>query len=592
MLNSVEFSQQLWHLNRNEMKCKTSNEKEDNVCRTYVSQWLLPMLSTSQSTMVTKTEFPIISKKIRDDVIGAKNQLQQPFRRSGYWTFIKVMLQLNLTMEFGDVNGKKMYKLVLLKFMAILANYYNSKMYPVLNVDVVSLMLAKLARRIEKLNNLTSLVDEECPSNDLPDGFAEMYNNVIDEVKLVIFKVRQKLDRQVTQLQTDDEMMSRLVPLKELDFAADVYQQLPCLRDYLEMRQVRPQSPENNERLKVKCYPRHLINSLQEPDVKTFDKLKNPVEIGIFLSDFENWILYALYGIDQCEPETLRSFSFAYSRIAGKHYKDDQLGYSRIVLTQMQILSLLDKIATQKHELFKKHRAGINDEIFDQLILPQYEDFELAHKLKKYFRKRSKPEYPSLLEDEKVTEYSFSSRFARKSKEMQKVRKRIAQSSDENIAKILQEWEMRREEVAKLRKKLETMDCDYTLNANGKRQHKTQCASCKLRTKVSNIRVTSFEPPLPEEEFEQNAVVFELVIPVEIACLRDVLYEVLKFLNEPAKKTRIYEKWIESDLLDVFNNSFSERVFLGTTSKGNSTGRTRTKGMFKYNVINTLEWRS
>lgn len=579
MLNSAEFSHQLWNLDRNGV-----GKQETSVCGAYVYQWLLPMLSTYQSTTLRKTEFPIVTKKIRDDVIGVKGPLIKPFRRSRYWTFLKAMLQLNLTIEFGELFGKIMHKLVLLKAMTILCSYYDTDMYPSLKVDVVSHMLAKLARRIEKLNNLIALIDEECPSklNDMPNGFEGMYTNVIDEVKLVIFKVRQKLDSQMDQLQTNDEANSKLIPLSELNFEVDVQQKVPTLRLYLDKRKDQREPTENDNNLKVKAYTRHLIDSLNAPDVRVFSKLKTPLEISIFLCDFENWILYALYDIDICEPEVLRSLSFAYTRLAEVHYKDDRLGFSRIVLTQMKILTVLDKIAIGKHEMLKKHRPGVDNEIFDHLLLPQYEDFEIAHDLKKYFRKRSqRAKYPSLLEEEKVTAHSFSARFAKKNKKMQNVGERIQQSSDERIAEILAEWESRRDEVTKLRTKLEAMDCDYVVNANGKRQHKAKCECCKLKIKVANFRVSTFEKPLPDEEHERNAILFELRIPMEIACLRDVLYEVVRLLSEPAKKTRIFQKWNDCDLLDEYNRSTSERVFLGTTNKGATVGRTKAKGMCK-----------
>lgn len=574
MLNSREFSQQLCYLNGNELS--------DEIQGAYVSQWLVPMLSKHDDTVMRQTEFPIISKKMRDDVIGTK---VPPFRRSGYWSFLKVMLQFNLTIEFGKINGKIVYKLVLLKCMAILCNYYDTKMYSTLKVDVVQHMLAKLARRIEKIDNLLSALDEEHPNrfDALPNGFEDIYKNTIDEVKLVIFKVKLKLDRQIAHLQHNDEMTSTLIPLSQLDFEADVHQKLPNLRKYLQTRQTPPQQSENRKKLKVKFYSRHLIDSVEAaPDVNCFDKLKTPIEVGIFLYDFENWILYALNDICACTPDTLRSLSFAYGRLAARHYKDDPLGFSRTVLAQMKILKLLDKIAIEAHKMLKKHRAGINCEVFDNLLLPQNEDFEIAHDLKKYFTERSKAEYPSLLEQENLSTDSFAQRFAKESKEMEEIIERIQHSADATVAKLKLEWEKRRKEVSVLKNKLEAMECEYVFNSDGKRQHKDPCRYCKLNTKIQNVRVTTFELPWPDDDDNRNAIVFELRIPIEIACLRDVLYEMMKLLNEPAKKIRVYDKWIESDELDEFNESTSERVFLGTTVRGKTGGRTRTRGMYEF----------
>lgn len=155
----------------------------------------------------------------------------------------------------------------------------------------------------------------------------------------------------------------------------------------------------------------------------------------------------------------------------------------------------------------------------------------------------------------------------------------IKDSTDATIAQIEKEWETKRKEVDVLRKKQASMHCEYTINSNGKRQHKESCASCKLSSKILNVRVTTFEMPLPEDECERNAVVFELRIPIEIACLRDVLYRVVTLLNEPTGKVRTYGKWIQSDVLEEFDQSASECVFLGTSIKGRVCGRTRNRGM-------------
>ncbi|KAJ6635827.1 hypothetical protein Bhyg_14413, partial [Pseudolycoriella hygida] len=573
MLNSIEFSKQLVHLSRHRTALSG--------CGAYVSQWLLPMLSKSENVVLRQTTFPIISKKIRDDVLGMK-QNAESFRRCSYWTFLKAILQFYLTIEFGETTGKVIYKLMLLRFMAILCNFYNTQMYTTLKVDVVSHMLAKLARRIEKVKNLLSWLDEGHPNkfDGLPDGFETIYNEVIDEVKLVIYKCREKLDRQISELQIDDESKCQLQPLLHLDFESDVTQKLPNLRKYLDSRLYPPVLNENGATLKIKSYSRHFVDSRDPLDVKVFDRLKNPVEIGIFLSDFENWILYTLFRTSDCDPVVLRSYSLAYARLATQYYKNDPLAFSRVVLTQIKILTLLEKIAIDEHKMLTKHRAGINPNIFDKLLLPHYLDFEIAHDFKKYYTKRSTlPSYPSLLEEEQVTAHSFSVRFAKKNEEMQKLLQHIHQIKSEAIKKAKEEWRNRRREVDALRAKLATLDCEYIVNSNRKREHKNTCASCKLEAKIRNIRVGTYESPLPECVDQQNAIVFELRIPIEIACLRDVLHEVLLLLNEVPKKTRIFEKWIQCSTLEEFNQSESKRVFLGTSIKGTPVGRTRTRGV-------------
>lgn len=572
LLNSEDFSQQLEYLNQYPV-----NGKDDSA---YVSQWLVPMLSMHKNSVLRHNEFPIISKKIRDDAIASskqKSQFMEPFRRCTYWTFMKALLQLNLTIEWGDVNGKIMYKLVMLKVVAVLCNYYATEMCNRLDVDVVVHMLAKLARRIEKINNLLSKLHDEYSDifETFPSSFADTYNATIDEVKQVIAKVRSKLDQQIAEVQKEHEVKSSLVPLSELDFKADIQQKVPNLRNYLTDRNADSQARAKSTRLNVKPYTRHLIDSLEAPDVTLFDTLRKPIDIGIFLCDIENWILYERYDIG---PKALRSLSFGYARLAAQHYKNNPLGYSRAVLTQTKILKLMEGIAIEEHDMLKKHRAGINPDIFDSLILPKYEDCEIAHELKKYFLRRSKVDSPALLEELKLSPDSFSVKFAMENRDMQKVIRLIKQSTDASLATLEDEYDTRRKEVAAMRKKMEGMNCDYYENSNRKREHKNTCARCSLDAKIKAVRVSTIEDPLPESEIEQNAVAFELHIPIEIACLRDVLYVVVSLLNEPAKRIRIADKWIDMNVLNEFNaGAASERIFLGSSVSGKH-GRTRTSG--------------
>lgn len=105
LIKSPEFASQLVYLNENAIKKREqkqngnkqpnnkNNIKEPNTTAyetTYVSQWLVPTLCDRSSTVVQEAEFSVITKKIRDDVYGSQLDTAKPFRRSGYWTVLKV----------------------------------------------------------------------------------------------------------------------------------------------------------------------------------------------------------------------------------------------------------------------------------------------------------------------------------------------------------------------------------------------------------------------------------------------------------------------------------------------------------------------
>lgn len=61
---------------------------------TFVSEWLVALLSNETSKDAIEAEFPTICKKVRDQVSWKSSQT--PWRRSGLWTVAKVILHLTL----------------------------------------------------------------------------------------------------------------------------------------------------------------------------------------------------------------------------------------------------------------------------------------------------------------------------------------------------------------------------------------------------------------------------------------------------------------------------------------------------------------
>lgn len=175
MLGSVEFANQLCLLHDME---STKNNISD-----YLTKWLVTVLGDRSSTTATAQDFPAITKKVRDEVCDT-------FRRSGHWMTIKVLLHLNLTIELGSADGSVVYKLIMLKFLTSVCDLYNG--FAVLDIDLMNQMLAKLARRIEKLTNKDEPMET---SNDI----TAFHTHVIDEAKAVILKIRIKLNRQIEE---------------------------------------------------------------------------------------------------------------------------------------------------------------------------------------------------------------------------------------------------------------------------------------------------------------------------------------------------------------------------------------------------------
>lgn len=192
----------------------------------HVFRWLMTLLADEKCTTPSSEQIPIITKKIRDESFGETKQ--QFVRRSAVYMSTKAMLQHSLTMQLGAENGKFLYKIVMLKFLIEILAIYKSTKYCTFDVDLLSHMIAKLARRIEKLSELrpTSITDDI-------DEFCE---DVIREAKTTIEAIRAKIDRQIQHIQNNDEKYAQLRPLTDLDFEADICFDIKTLDEYLRER--------------------------------------------------------------------------------------------------------------------------------------------------------------------------------------------------------------------------------------------------------------------------------------------------------------------------------------------------------------------
>lgn len=209
MLLSEEFANQL-SLLHDELPIATEH-------RNYISKWLMTLLTDEKSTTASTDEFPV--KKIRDDSLGERKK--DYFRRSAFYMSVKVMLQHNLTMHLSTELGPFVYKIVMLKFLIDMCTSYKHPDCTEFNIDLMSQMIAKMARRIDKLLHRKS--------KTITPHITDFYNDVISETTQNIQLIRRKIDQQIQSIQCENDEIARLPPLNDLNFKVDSRQQMPIL---------------------------------------------------------------------------------------------------------------------------------------------------------------------------------------------------------------------------------------------------------------------------------------------------------------------------------------------------------------------------
>lgn len=318
VMTSKAFAEQFCRLHT----VKYNLVKADTLSSKYVSEWLIGAVSNCDSRVAD--DFPMISKKMRDEPT-------QFFRRSGLWITMKVFLQLSLTITLGEERGKNIYKLIMLKCMtnicSDLSEYAN---WHPNTIDTAVEMIAKVARRVEKLT-------------EMPD-YVQLANSVKQEAFDCISMVRKLVQKQHEELCSESysketKKMSKLSKLKSnMDHKLS-----PDLMSYLESRK----NANYRIPLKLKKVTEDVeidFDPTTPPDIRKIAMLErhgNDHEPLRMLCDAENWVLtYLGETEDASDVQYLRNLTNEYLPKARHFYRNEPVGYSRMILTILKIIQV------------------------------------------------------------------------------------------------------------------------------------------------------------------------------------------------------------------------------------------------------------
>lgn len=568
-VKSIAFAEQLVLLDENQYdkampKAKKGGvdvvETRDVADPMYISEWLLTSLSNKDSKIVTGHNFPEIVKKVRDDVIYKGGDF--PFRRSGLWMTMKVVLQLNLEKELRHDAGKCIFKMIIIHFASKMCEFLLSSEYRTIDTGLAMQMLAKLGRKLDKLSTKweSSVYELRCES---------LYSLVTSNAKEIIIKVREKVNEQFSELNASDRCIAQLKPLDEMNFQSDTIHKVPSLSRYLQTRLRARNSISSTYLPEPHVIPRHRLNDRSFPNLI----FSSDTNIDLLLADVESWILENFDNFTTKHVSHLRDLAIQYGVAAKQHYKDDPLGGSRMILTILAIIQILDQMAVEEYPLLEEHNSGINPRIIQDLLLPSRDRMRVALALENYFDLRnSESKYPALNAESKVSERSFAARFAKANSEMSDLRQKILDEQTERIEKKMNVVNRGRMKVQKWREEIQGLEHEfvkYWSTYEYRTKHEQKCKRCKLTKQITSYNIRIYERALKNEEHCQYAVAFELLIPSEISCLRDVLQfaaDEFFFPTKSGKELNIQGDWIDYDQISSHKQDCQgqRRVNLGS----------------------------
>ena len=448
------------------------------------------------------------------------------------WISIKVILHLKLVGFFGEKEGLILYKILLINVLDDLCkesfNYdYN---------DLKMQMIKKLARRLYKFDLITK-----------PENLSSFAKESLDSAYKTIKIIREQINTDLNPKQI------KCLGLKynfDIDKGLKFNKNTNFFKEINRLISISRQEINKTSSL-GENFKRNFLNSAF-PDLNLLKVYENPNYKSIIeLYDVENWIISSLDSRLIFSKEFCISLFDLFRKYIGiglKFYKNDEVGYSRLVLTSMKIVCTLDKIARHLCPLLNEHKIGIDSTPIESLLLTDIEHIKCVHKLKEYIEEKGSKNLDPSLVDPDIGGKAFSAKFALSNSEMQKTKRNIWIYIDSKIQEKFAEVEKKRVEYQNILK----TGHEYKLNRVGEYCHNSNnCLLCY----ASDMKVHTYEKPLPEDETEQNIVVFELRIPILIGVLRESIHLFKNLVLQTfITGSDLHGRWVENLELKQFSN--------------------------------------
>lgn len=546
--------------------CQTTTKAGSEVVE--VRNTVYPRLVTEMLTGILRAvgrpfEATRICKHTRDDVLFRDTLM--PWRRSPDWLVLRVALQTSL-LRHQDENPHRRYKSLMLFFLAFVLESAQEFHLP---SDMFFIMSAKISRRMLKFKTTKS-------------------NTWIDYIEKVTGAVQQNLAHEWDFLeQNPDPQATQISWLpRELSFLDDTHLRLPKLRPYLVKVSQRSTTSPTTQQFTSNCRDRILPSASKLPDLDFVGLYGDSAHLQLI--DLELWVHTSLDGWLHANTEQEDSCKVlvkvidSYTRKASSTYANVPEEISLMILTSMELWIALDKCALHRYPLLHHFDPGFPPTLFEPLLLPKKHQMERLSRVEKYLANRKNAaiaEFPSIFRGI-GSKKSFSVQYFDQSLRHQKLREEIEADGRRKKAKKIVELVKKCKEYHDMVKKSGDMTCEtFTRYRKGRpyEAHDRGCQKCQLRATAEQLSINVHEWPLPENDLQAKAAVFELDVPIDFSKWRDITYSLIvgilsdergvSSLDQTGNKGGVMIPLYSYPGLSEFIRSRAERVQLASSTK-------------------------
>ncbi|KAK5056802.1 hypothetical protein LTR84_012334 [Exophiala bonariae] len=282
--------------------------------------------------------------------------------------------------------------------------------------------------------------------------------------------------------------------------------------------------------------------NLPDPDDmgKSDDQLTSLALVELWIEEnLDTWVSMRLSR--PYASRMLHRFLLAYHQAAKKVYQGHPERMSHMFLAIFELWVAIDRISTNLHPLLLDHSPEVPLGVLESLLLDKRAALERLARVELHIatcRQSNHTQPQSMFSD--PSEQSFGVRFYNQSEPMQYLRAKIEADAQQVRDSKSLEWQEKKTHFEDLMKRVNRMDCgtwtprDTDRNGNpyvGQTRHDKKCRKCKLRKEANAIEIAKHEWPLPEDEVQCKAAVFELQAPEAILTWRDATWFVVHTLG-------------------------------------------------------------
>ncbi|PYI01554.1 hypothetical protein BO78DRAFT_423452 [Aspergillus sclerotiicarbonarius CBS 121057] len=486
-------------------------------------------------------DWPCFDKHMRDEVNWRDSRL--PWRRSPYWFVMRVALQTVLRRAFADAEGQRQYKNFMLYLVAHVALRANDTQ-GAFSADQLQIVRAKMARRISKLGD-------------------EVDNFVARRVLSAESAIKTRLEGIQTTIQEAD---STIVPERFTCSEQDLQLTLHGSSGYLQA--ALSQSPTETE-ISQFNRPGDRRNQLDNhglPILRSNDILS--------ILDFERWLEHDMSRWAETSSPTEDLICVVADRFRQYNEYGTQFtagipeAASIMRLAQLELWVTFDRMCIALCPLLREYSPEVPVDFLEPLLLPQRCQMRRANEIEIYLKRRHQDHANgSIFRDPESR--GFAVAYYESSDSLTQLRQRIEKYAQGRVEEKRREWISKKNKYNSLKQKAREIQHRYEENWLGHSYHASPCKKCTYENQASQIFITIYEWPLPENDSDLKTVLFELVCPRWFAAWRDVTWTIVQDFGrrQLGTATNMEQNLLKYDGARQFTVTCGQRLTLGSTTK-------------------------